>query len=262
MWLGTPFLADADLSREMTLDRLNTRRSLLQQIDDQQRCFEAHGSADTFDRVRRRAFSLLTASKLKSAFNLDLEDVRLRERYGNHVVGTSTLIARRLIEAGVRFVDVYWDGYTYRVPNNGLDPYWDTHSNNFVQLKQANLPNLDQTYSTLLDDLEQRGLLDETLVVMMSDFGRTPRVNGSAGRDHWTYCYTVVFAGAGIRGGTVCGASDGHAAYVKDRPVRPADVCATVYHCLGIDPDMPIHDRAGRPTPVAQGGQPIREILV
>jgi hypothetical protein len=261
MWLGTPFLADADLSREMTLDRLNTRRSLLQQIDDQQRCFEAHGSADTFDRVRRRAFSLLTASKLKSAFNLDLEDVRLRERYGNHVVGTSTLIARRLIEAGVRFVDVYWDGYTYRVPNNGLDPYWDTHSNNFVQLKQANLPNLDQTYSTLLDDLEQRGLLDETLVVMMSDFGRTPRVNGSAGRDHWTYCYTVVFAGAGIRGGTVCGASDGHAAYVKDRPVRPADICATVYHCLGIDPEMPIHDRAGRPTPVAQGGQPIREIL-
>jgi hypothetical protein len=261
MWLGTPFLADAGLNADMTIDRLNTRRSLLEQIDDQQRRFEAQPSADTFDRVRRRAFSLLTASKLKTAFNLDLEDPRLRERYGHHVVGTSTLIARRLIEAGVRFVDVYWDGYTYRVPNNGLDPYWDTHSNNFVQLKQVNLPNLDQTYSTLLTDLEQRGLLDETLVVMMSDFGRTPRVNGSAGRDHWTYCYTVMFAGAGIRGGTVCGASDGHAAYVKDRPVRPADICATIYHCLGIDPAMSISDRSGRPMFVAQGGEPIREIL-
>jgi hypothetical protein len=261
MWLGRPFLADADLHPDMTIDRLNTRRNLLQQIDDQQRRFEAQPDADTFDRVRRRAFSLLTASKLKTAFNLDLEDVRIRERYGNNIVGSSTLIARRLIEAGVRFVDVYWDGYTYRVPNNGLDPYWDTHANNFVQLKQANLPNLDQTYSALLCDLEQRGLLDETLVVMMSDFGRTPRVNGSAGRDHWTSCYTVVFAGAGIRGGTVCGASDGHAAYIKDRPVRPADICATIYHCLGIDPEMPIHDRSGRPTPVAQGGEPIREIL-
>jgi hypothetical protein len=262
MWLGKPFLADAILSPHMTIDRLDTRRTLLQQIDDQQRRFESQPGADSFDRVRRRAFSLLTASKLKTAFNLDLEDPRVVERYGKNVVGSSTLIARRLIEAGVRFVDVYWDGYTYRVPNNGLDPYWDTHANNFVQLKQANLPHLDQTWTALLSDLDQRGLLDETLVVMMSDFGRTPRVNGAAGRDHWTYCYSVVFAGAGIRGGTVCGASDGHAAYVKDRPVRPADICATIYHCLGIDPDMPINDRSGRPTAVGQGGKPIREILV
>jgi hypothetical protein len=261
MWLGTPFLADASLGPHLTIDRLDRRRTLLQQIDDQQRRFEAQQAADTFDRVRRRAFSLLTASKLKTAFNLELEDPRVRERYGNSVVGSSALIARRLIEAGVRFVDVYWDGYTYRVPNNGLDPYWDTHSKNFVQLKQANLPHLDQVWSALLGDLEQRGLLDETLVVMMSDFGRTPRVNAAAGRDHWTSCYTVVFAGAGIRGGTVCGASDGHAAYVKDRAVRPADICATVYHCLGIDPDMPVQDRSGRPVAVAQGGEPIRAIL-
>jgi hypothetical protein len=262
MWLGRPFLADGRLHPDMTIDRLNTRRTLLAQLDDQQRRLERQPAADSFDRVRRRAFSLLTASKLKSAFNLDLEDVRQRERYGSSVVGSSALIARRLIEAGVRFVDVYWDGYTYRVPNNGLDPYWDTHSNNFVQLKQANLPNLDQIWSALLEDLEHRGLLDETLVVMMSDFGRTPRVNGAAGRDHWTSCYSVVLAGAGIRGGTVCGASDAHAAYVKDRPVRPADICATVYHCLGIDPEMTVNDRAGRPVPVAQGGEPIREVLV
>src|SRR4029077_4178605 len=126
-----------------------------------------HVATDSFDRVRRRAFSLLTASKLKRAFNLDQEDPRVVESYGKNVVGSSTLIARRLVEAGVRFVDVYWDGYTYRVPNGGLDPYWDTHSNNFVQLKQANLPNLDQIWSALMSDLEQRGLLDETLVVMM-----------------------------------------------------------------------------------------------
>src|SRR5262249_19292915 len=189
------------------------------------------------------------------------EDPRLRDRYGRHVVGSSTLIARRLIEAGGRFADVYWAGYTYRVPNNGLDPYWDTHATNFVQLKQANLPNLNQAWPTLTSDLDERGLLDETLVVMMSDFGRTPRINGQAGRDHWTSCYTVVFAGAGIRGGTVCGASDGHAAYIKDRPVRPADICATIYHCLGIDPDTPVYDRSGRPVPIAHGGEPVGEVL-
>jgi hypothetical protein len=260
MWLGTPSLADAALPPDMTIDRLDARRSLLRQLDDEHRRAEARGATAGFDRVRQRAFGLLTASKLKAAFDLDAEDPRRRDRYGRHLFGQSTLIGRRLVEAGVRFVDVYWDGYSTRVPT-GLDPYWDTHSNNFVQLKEVNLPYLDQTFDALLDDLEERGLLDETLVVMMSDFGRTPRVNGAAGRDHWTYCYTVVLAGAGIRGGTVCGASDGHAAYVKDRPVRPADVCATIYECLGIDPELPVYDRAGRPVPIAHGGEPIREIL-
>jgi uncharacterized protein (DUF1501 family) len=113
-----------------------------------------------------------------------------------------------------------------------------------------------------MEDLEGRGLLNETLVVLMSDMGRTPQVNGAAGRDHWTYCYSVVFAGAGIRGGTVCGASDAHAAYVKDRPVSTSDICATIYDRLGIDPEMPVHDRGGRPVPVAHGGRPIQEILV
>jgi uncharacterized protein (DUF1501 family) len=113
-----------------------------------------------------------------------------------------------------------------------------------------------------MEDLSDRGLLDETLVVVMSEMGRTPRINGNAGRDHWTYCYSVMFAGAGIRGGTVCGASDAQAAYVKDRPVSPADICATIYRCLGIDPDLALPDRSGRPSPVAQGGRPIQEILV
>jgi hypothetical protein len=260
MWLGTPFLADTTLGPDMTIDRLNTRRSLLQQLDEQHRRADAQVAAGQFDRVRQRAFSLLTASKLKAAFDLATEDPRRLDRYGNHLFGQSALIGRRLIEAGVRFVDVYWDGYSARVPT-GLDPYWDTHSNNFVQLKQVNLPYLDQTFDALLDDLHGHGLLDATLVVMMSDFGRTPRVNGAAGRDHWTFCYSVVLAGAGIKGGSVCGASDAHAAYVKDRPVRPADICATIYHCLGIDPETPVADRSGRPVPIAQGGEPIREIL-
>jgi hypothetical protein len=265
MWLGVPFLADTTFGPDMTLDRLDAPRTLLEQLDEQRRRADTlprptgAGSGD-FERVRQRAFSLLTGSKLRAAFDIDREDPRLRDRYGRHLFGQSVLIGRRLVEAGVRFVDVYWDGYSSRVPT-GVDPYWDTHSNNFVQLKQVNLPYLDQTFDALLGDLEGSGLLDETLVVMMSDFGRTPRVNGSAGRDHWTSCYSVLLAGAGIKGGTVCGASDAQAAYVKDRPVRPADICATIYHCLGIDPEMTIRDRSGRPVPIANGGEPIREIL-
>ena len=259
MWLGTPTLADATLGQEMTLDRLDLRKDLLSQLDDEQRRVEG-GTVDSFDRIRQRAFSLLTKSKLKTAFDVETEDPRVRDKYGRHLFGTSALIGRRLVEAGVRFVDVYWDGYQTRVPT-GLDPYWDTHSNNFIQLKQVNLPNLDQTFDALMDDLDDRGLLDETLVVMMSDFGRTPKVNGSAGRDHWTYCYSVVFAGAGIKGGTICGASDSQAAFVKDRPVRPADICSTIYHCLGIDPETLIVDKAGRPMAISHGGEPIREVL-
>lgn len=258
LWLGAPYLADAALGPGLTLDRLNRRQSLLQQIDDEARRVDA--AASGYDRVRQRAFSLLTASTLRRAFDLSLEDPRLRERYGEHLPGSSALIARRLIEAGVRFVDVYFDGYTGRFPG-GPDVYWDTHSNNFTQLKQANLPLVDQTVSALFEDLDGRGLLDETLIVISSDFGRTPQVNAAAGRDHWTSCYCVVFAGAGIRGGTLCGASDAHAAYVKDRPVRPADICATVLSSLGIDPDMPVYDKAGRPVPVANGGEPIHELL-
>ena len=258
MWLGAPRLADATLAADMTIDRLDSRKTLLEQLDAEQRRVGA--GVGQYDRTRQRAFDLLTASKLKAAFDLSRESPATRDRYGHHLFGNSALIARRLVEAGVRFVDLYWDGYESRMPS-GMDPYWDTHSNNFTQLKQVNLPYLDQTYAALLEDLDARGLLDETLIVMMSDMGRTPRVNGNAGRDHWTFCYSVVFAGAGVRGGTVCGASDAQAAYVKDCPVRPADICATVYHLLGIDPEMTVNDKAARPVPVANGGEAIREIV-
>ncbi len=256
---GSPRLPQSTLGAGITLDRLDTRRTLLRQVDDQVRRLDAQPALDNFGRVQQRAFNLLTSSQVRSAFNLDAEDRRLRERYGRTLFGDSALTARRLVEAGVRFVNVTWDLFWDRAQ---LDyDCWDTHNRNFHILRDVNLPYFDLTYTALLEDLEGRGLLDETLVVVMSEMGRTPRINPAGGRDHWTFCYSTFMAGGGIRGGTVCGASDAQAAYVKDRPVSTGDVCATIYECLGIDPDMTVPDRAGRPVPVAHGGRPIREIL-
>jgi uncharacterized protein (DUF1501 family) len=154
---------------------------------------------------------------------------------------------------------VSWDNYSNRFQVS--NEVWDTHERNFPILRETHLPSLDQTYSALMEDLDQRGLLDETLIVMMGEMGRTPNINDKGGRDHWTFCYSVVFAGAGIRGGSVYGASDRQAAYIKDRPVRINDICATIYHCLGIDPEMAVHDQGGRPIPVAHGGKPLYDIL-
>jgi hypothetical protein len=256
---GEPYLPNSVLEPGLTIDRLNSRRGLLQQIDDQLRRAEAQPALGTFSRTQERAFSILTSSRLKAAFNLQTEDPRLLERYGRTLFGNSTLIARRLVEAGVRFVNVTWDLYWDRIKID-FDA-WDTHTRNFSILKENKLPYLDLTFTALMEDLSARGLLEETLVVIMSEMGRTPRVNPAGGRDHWTYCYSVLFAGAGIRGGTVYGASDAQAAYVKDLPASTSDICATIYECLGIDPDMSVYDRSGRPVPVAQGGKAIREIL-
>jgi hypothetical protein len=249
---GEPFLSrNTRLAEGITLDALDKRESLLKQFNRQQGRLESGNGLDDVNRIRQRALGLLTSTSLKNAFDLSTADAKLRDRYDRSLFGSSALIARRLVEAGVRFVNVTWD-----FPG---DNSWDTHSDNFNWLRGA-LPSLDLTYSALLADLEERGLLKETLVVLMSDMGRTPQVNANSGRDHWTYCYSVIFAGAGIRGGTVHGASDGHAAYVKDHPVSTSDICATIYHLLGIDPDMKVYDN-DRPVPVAHGGQPIREIL-
>lgn len=257
--LGEPRLPESTLAEGVTMDRLNSRRTLMNQIEDHLRREDMQRSVDNFNRTQRRAFNLLTSTEVRSAFDLNLEDDRLRDRYGKTLFGNCAMIARRLVEREVRFVNVTWDLFWDRVQIN-YDS-WDTHTRNFSILKEVNLPEFDQVYTTLLEDLETRGLLDETLVVVMSEMGRTPRINGNAGRDHWTYCYGMWFAGAGIRGGTVVGESDGQAAYVKDRPVSPADVCATIYACLGIDPDHPVPNRSGQPIPAAQGGRPIREIL-
>jgi hypothetical protein len=256
---GAPRLPDAVLEGAVTADRLGGRRDLLRRFDHLRREAEESGALAGFDRQRQRAFGLLTSPAVRSAFDLDREPPALRDAYGRTLFGSCALIARRLIEAGVRFVNVTWDIFwdRYRIDYDG----WDTHTRNFPTMRGFNLPIFDQTFSALMGDLEDRGLLDETLIVVLSEMGRTPRVNGNGGRDHWTHCYGTWLAGAGLRGGSVCGASDAQAAYVKDRPVRPADIVATVYHCLGIDPDMPVLERGGRPVPVAQGGEPIREIL-
>ena len=256
---GVPHLPNSVLEGGLTVDRLHDRHGLLDQVDGQLRRLEAQRSLDNFTRSQHRAFSLLTSAQARAAFDLSTEDVRLRERYGRTLFGNCTLIARRLVEAGVRFVNVTWDIFwdRYRLQYDA----WDTHTRNFPILREYNLPYFDLAFSALMQDLQERGLLDETLVVVMSEMGRTPRVNASGGRDHWTFCYAALLAGAGIRGGTVYGSSDSQAAYVKDLPVSPADLCASIYHCLGIDPEMTVPDRAGRPVPVAQGGNAIREIL-
>jgi hypothetical protein len=256
---GQPGLPNSILQDGVTLDRLNQRRSLLDQFDEQTRRLEGQPPLRQFGKTRQRALSLFSSTRLRNAFDLDREDTRLRDRYGRTLFGQSVLTARKLVEAGVRFVNVFWDNYSPRM--NSQDFGWDTHEQNFLTLRESYLPWLDQTYSALMEDLDGRGLLDETLVVTISDFGRTPRVNAMAGRDHWSYCYTVMLAGAGIRGGTVYGASDAHAAAVRDNPVSPADICATIYATLGIDPEMTLYDRANRPVPVALGGLPIHEIL-
>jgi hypothetical protein len=249
---GEPYLAkNSRLADGITLDALATREKLLEQFNRQQRRLETEGALDV-DRIQQRALGLLTGTKIKNAFDLGPVNPKLRDRYDRTLFGSSALIARRLVEAGVRFVNVTWD-----FP---ADNSWDTHAANFAWLRGA-LPSLDLTWSALLEDLEDRGLLKETLVVLMSDMGRTPKVNAAAGRDHWSYCYSVLFAGAGVRGGTICGASDAQAAYVKDRPVSTGDVCATIYQLLGIDPEMTVNDRAGRPVAIAHGGRPIKEIM-
>jgi hypothetical protein len=264
---GEPMLPDVNLPAEITIDRLNQRHTLLEQFDAQLRqqetgFFQGTGflepSLGQFDRTQQRAFTLLTSRPARAAFDLSREDPRLLDRYGRTLFGHSTLIARRLVEAGVRFVNVTWDLFWDRI---AIDyDAWDTHTRNYPILKENKLPGLDQTFSALMEDLQVRGLLDETLVVVMSEMGRTPRINGNGGRDHWTFCYSVLLAGAGIRGGTLYGASDSQAAYVKDLPVSPADLCATIFHCLGIDPEMTVPDRAGRPAPIANGGRVIDAI--
>ena len=257
--LGLPRIASSQLPNGITIDRLNSRKGLLTQIDEQIRNLESTRAVEAYGRHKRRAYEILTSSGLQAAFNTSAEDPRLVERYGRNLFGQSTLIARRLVQRGVQFVNVTWDLFWDRVK---IDyDAWDTHTNNFPILKDNKLPGLDQTYSALMEDLESRGLLDETLVVLMSEMGRTPRINPRGGRDHWTHCYSVLFAGAGIRGGTVYGESDSQAAYVKDSPVSTSDICATIYHCLGIDPAFRVPDRTGRPVEIAHGGTPVHAVL-
>jgi uncharacterized protein (DUF1501 family) len=183
---------------------------------------------------------------VRRGFDLAREPARLRERYGRHRLGQSLLLARRLVETGVNFVAVF-DGMA-----NGQDANWDSHQTLFPRHRQL-LPPSDQAFSALIEDLEARGLLDSTLVLALGEFGRTPRINGSAGRDHWPDCYTAVLAGGGVRGGAVYGSSDRIGAYPASDPVTPADLAATVFWRFGIDPHREVRDQTDRPFRLSDG---------
>lgn len=258
-------VADFDLRADVPAERTDRRRALLRQLEGHVRALEKQPQLDALRGHYERAFALLSARQAVEAFDLNKEDPRLRARYGMNIHGQAVLQARRLVEAGVPLVTVFWqnDGLT------NVSVYWDTHNRNFIDLKTRLCPATDQAFSALLDDLETRGLLDETLVVWTGEMGRTPRVGqsvvggagaGRDGRDHWAKVFVSVLAGGGIQGGVVHGASDRYAAYPASNPTRPADLAATIYHLLGVDPRLELTDRLGRPL-VLCDGSPIQAIL-
>ncbi len=253
--IGDPQVPSLDALPEMTVDRLDSRLSLVGQIDRQFRAAESSKAVSRLDRFQRRALALLSSSKTRDAFDLSREPAAVRERYGRSLSGSSLLIARRLVEAGVPFVSVHAEIF------GAMGHSYDMHENNFGMLKDYNLPILDRAYPALIEDLEVRGLLDSTLVAVMGEMGRSPRVNAKAGRDHWPQCGFSLLTGGGVKAGSVYGSSDKHAAYPQDNPVSPADLVATIYHLLGIDPHLALPDRTGRPMPIAHGGEPIRGVL-
>ncbi len=236
------------LPADVTSMRVNARAGLLTQVNQHLDNIQRSPSLGNFNAQQQQALDLIAGSRARRAFQLEEEPAALRDRYGRTKFGQSLLLARRLVEAGVSLIRVNWT----RVPNALNNGHWDTHSQNTNALKQL-MPIMDAAYSTLLADLSARGLLEETLVVWMAEFGRTPRLNGSAGRDHWGRVFSVALAGGGIRGGVVYGASDSIAAYPRDGRVLPQDLHATIYHCLGIDPHTDYLDPQGRPIPLTRG---------
>ncbi|MGD9857429.1 MAG: DUF1501 domain-containing protein [Planctomycetaceae bacterium] len=234
----------------LTLKRLDRRRSLLTQFDDA-RAALSDAAAATYGQFQQRALSLVTSPQTREALDVTREPAAVRDRYGRHLFGQSVMTARRLIEAGTRFVTVHYDcvdGYS-----------WDSHVNS-TDVKNRLLPTLDQALSALLLDLESRGLLDETLVVCLGEMGRTPKANKDWGRGHWSTLFPAVLAGAGIRGGTVHGETDADAAYAVTPPHSPEDLAATIYHALGINPETRVPGRDGRPTAIVEEGEAIQEL--
>ena len=235
----------------VSVDRLRNRREIFSRLAATARLGERIAAVRDMDAYQQRAIELLTAPATQQALAIDEEPATTRDRYGRNQYGQSVLLARRLVEAGVRFVTVYYSA--------GIGG-WDTHKQNFKTLKESRLPQTDLAVSALLEDLASRGRLDETLVLWTGDFGRTPKVNKDAGRDHWPPCQTVLMAGGGIRGGVLVGSSDKIGAYPLTDPHKPDDVMATVYHCLGFDPATIIRDQLNRPMPIADGS-PIAALL-
>ncbi len=244
---------------EVTAQRLQRRRAFLAAVDGFQHGMEQQleQNPGDIDPQFEQAFRLATSPQAKAAFNLQEEDSRTRAAYGPRTIGQSCLLARRLVERGVPIVTVN---------NTG----WDTHQDLYTRLKEGYtgakvpvglVPNLDQAIGALLDDLRERGLLDETLVVVMGEFGRTPKLNTSGGRDHWPRVFSVALAGGGVSGGQVIGASDAVGESPAERPITPADLTATIYRLLGIDPRTELHTSDGRPVRLVQDGQAIEELV-
>jgi hypothetical protein len=246
-----------ELPADVTLDRLSRRRSLVEQFDHERVRFEGTAAGRNADHYRDMAYSLIGSEKVRTALDIGREPPGLRESYGMTLFGQAALAARRLVEAGSRFVTVFWD--EYGLAGSG----WDTHWDHYPRMKQELLPGLDRALYGLISDLGQRGMLEETLVLCMSEHGRTPKMQNvpGGGRDHWSQVYSILLAGSGVARGRVVGKSDKIAATVAERPVSPKEILATLYHLLGIDPEMTLADRTGRPVPLVAEGHILPDVL-
>jgi hypothetical protein len=241
------------LSEGITADRLSNRQRLLASIEQQRRGLDGAAVAADLDTQQQQAFDLLASDNVRRAFDIHQEPDQTRDRYGRGIHGQCVLLARRLVEHGVPFVSVNW--------HQDHSNFWDTHGDNFNKLKTSLIPPADLALTALLGDLEDRGLLEETLVVWVGEFGRRPQITAAnAGREHHPYCFSGLLAGGGIRGGTVYGSSDAHAAYPAENPVSPHGLTATMLHAMGVPTDAQVPDQTGRPRFV-YGGTPIRELF-
>jgi hypothetical protein len=249
-------VSDLVLEGETSFRRLESRHTLLETVDRQRRCLDQASGAGALGVYQDRAFRLLGSPAVRRAFDLAQEPASVREQYGRNTFGQSCLLARRLVEAGVKLVTVF-SAQGGKTPQDA----WDTHTDNFRRHKDELLPPMDRATSALLADLHQRGLAERTLLVWMGEFGRTPRINAKAGRDHWANCYTILLSRGGVRPGNLYGQSDRHGAFpLQGRVFTPADVCATIYHCLGIDYQAEIIDALGRPLRLTLG-KPMIELF-
>ena len=239
-------------AKELRLDRLSSRRTLLEQLDQGRRDLDADPDVRSYDRFQQRALALVSSERTRKALDLQSEPAKVRDRYGRHLFGQSTLMARRLVEAGVRFVTVHYDccdGYS-----------WDSHLHS-TDVKNRLMPTFDQGTAALIGDLQERGMLEDTLVIALGEMGRTPRANPQWGRNHWSTLFPALLAGSGIRGGTTYGASDPIAEYATENPVTPEDLAATLYHALGISPDLALPALQNRPTPIVEGGKAVEALF-
>ncbi len=254
-------LPELTLPSDLQLDRMQRRRELQKLVDQQAGLLDRSLEVRGFDDYYEKAISMLTSEKVRAAFDIESESEATRERYGKNTYGQSCLLARRLIEAGVKFVTVYFSSSIggRRINEGG----WDTHGFDDTRMYEIvdkyQHPITDKSLPALLDDLQDRGLLDETLVLWMGEFGRTPKINKNISRDHWPQCYTALLAGGGVKRGFTYGASDANGMYPDKNPVRPEDLAATLYTLMGIDPATEVHDRANRPLTIA--GRPIMDVI-